>query len=105
MRKRSLYPIRGVIALSVSCLLCALFGCSPLAKDARRGDFGEVQWYVREVTKGEIVPVEGAHKHFEVFEQPTPIRVEGGASNSHLTCLMAGEGRWFSWSVVKVRWQ
>jgi len=78
MRIRSLYPIRVVTVLSVSCLLCVLFGCSHLAKDARRGDFGEVQWYVREVTKGEIVPVDGPHKHFEVFEQPIPIRVEEG---------------------------
>jgi hypothetical protein len=63
---------------SVSCLLCALVGCSHLAKDTRRVDFNELQWYVREVTKGEIVPVEGAHRHFEVIEQSTPIRVEGG---------------------------
>jgi len=68
--------VRVVIVLSVSCLLCTLFGCSHLTGDAGRGDFGDVQWYVREVTKGEIVPVEGSHEHFEVFEQPIPIQVE-----------------------------
>ena len=78
MRTRLLYPNRVVIVLSVSCLLCALFGCSHVTRDARGGDFGEVQWYVREVTKGEIVPVEGPHKHFEVFGEPIPIRVEEG---------------------------
>jgi hypothetical protein len=59
-------------------LLCALFECSGPTQDARRGDDGEAQWYVREVTKGEIVPVEGPHQHFEVFEQPMPIRVVEG---------------------------
>ena len=76
MRMRSLYSVRVVTVLSVLCLLGVLFACSPLAKNAPGEDFGQVQWYVREITKGEIVPVEGPHQHFEVFEQPIPIRVE-----------------------------
>jgi hypothetical protein len=73
---RSLYSVRVVTVLSVLCLLGVLFACSPLAKDAPGEDFGQVQWYVREITKGEIVPAEGPHQHFEVFEQPIPIPVE-----------------------------
>jgi hypothetical protein len=77
MRIRLLNTIRVIIALFVSCLLCVLIGCSHPSKNAHSEDYGEVQWYIREVTKGEIVPEEGPHKHFEVFEQPIPIRVEG----------------------------
>ena len=76
MRIRSSHPIWVVTLLSVSCLLCASAGCSSPTKDESREDFGEVQWYLREVTKGEIVPGEGPHQHFEAFEQPIPIEVE-----------------------------
>jgi hypothetical protein len=58
--------------------LLLLSGCSDLPNDAHDGDVGEAQWYVREVTKGEIVPEEGPHEHFEVFEQPIPVQVEAG---------------------------
>lgn len=77
MRRRSLHPPVWVVTiLSVSCLSCASVGCSRVTEDEGLGDFGGAQWYVREVTKGEIVPVEGPHKHFEVFEQPIPIEVK-----------------------------
>ena len=102
MGRRSVHPNWVVTVLSVSCLLCALFGCSHLAKDEGRGDFCEVQWYVREVTKGEIVPEEGPHKHFEVFEQSIPIRVEDSrfrltfdlpdGRRRHVVFLVRGKG-------------
>jgi hypothetical protein len=78
MRRELLYPIRILVALALSCLLCTLLGCSHPAEDTPRGDLGHVQWYVREVTRGEIVPLEGAHQHFEVFGQPAPLPVEDG---------------------------
>jgi hypothetical protein len=73
-----LSPVRIVVVLSLSYLLSTLLGCSRAVQDAHRGDFGELEWYVREVTKGEIVPVEGPHQHFEVVEQPMPVQIEGG---------------------------
>lgn len=77
MRIGSPHPTRVAKAL-VACLLCVLLGCARPTVDARCGDFSHVQWYVREVTKGEIVPVEGPHQHFEAFEPAMPIRVEEG---------------------------
>ena len=69
-------PIRAVTVV-VACLFCLLLGCARPDRDIRCGDSGQVQWFVREVTKGEIVPEEGPHQHFEVFEQAVPVRVAG----------------------------
>jgi len=59
-------------------ILCALLGCAAPAGGAVRWDeAGEPHFYVREITKGEIVPEEGAHLHFEVPEEPTRVYLEG----------------------------
>lgn len=76
MKTEFMYPNRLGTALSVWCLLCALYGCSYPAEDARPEGSVEIHWYVREVVKGEIVPEEGPHQQFETFGEPIPIRVE-----------------------------
>ena len=62
----------------MTCVLCALVGCSHLFADALGEGSGEAQWYVREIMKGEIVPEEGAHQHFEVFGEPIPVQIDRG---------------------------
>ncbi|MGD2145956.1 MAG: hypothetical protein PVH41_04615 [Anaerolineae bacterium] len=65
-------------ALALTGILCALLGCAAAAGDeVGRGKAGEPHFYVREITKGEIVPEEGAHLHFEVPEEPTQVYLEG----------------------------
>ena len=42
-------------ALALLSTLCALLGCAPLAGEgARRDEAGELHFYVREITKGEM---------------------------------------------------
>ncbi len=67
---------RLLVVLFVAFLACMLASCSMPVSDVGQGDFGEFHWHIREVTKGEIVPLEGPHQHFEVFEQPFPIEIE-----------------------------
>ena len=70
--------VRIGAALALLGILCAALGCAARAgEEVRRDEAGELHFYVREITKGEIVPEEGAHLHFEVPEEPTPIGVEG----------------------------
>ena len=75
--QRPLSTVRIVAGLALLGLHCALVGCAPLVEEESADAPRDVHWYVREVVKGEIVPEEGAHLHFEVPEEPMPVGLEG----------------------------
>lgn len=81
---RRLIPIISVsrvarvfTTLLVLCLSCSLQGCSAPTQSASQGDYEGTYWFVRQVTKGEVVPLEGPHQHFQVFEDAIPLSLEG----------------------------
>jgi hypothetical protein len=41
-------------------------------------DLAVLQWRLREITKGEIVPEDGAHQGFEVAGAPIPLELQAG---------------------------
>lgn len=81
MNAKAIHPRQIRTLMVILCLSLAFWGCSKLSTGTRPGvpatGIAEAQWYVREVTKGEVVPVEGPHQAFEVFGEPKLILVAG----------------------------